>query len=179
MESTMEMLRVGRVIKRVASPLAALTLAACGAGVPHDTSADRAGIRNAALAWKAAFNAGDAAAVSALYAQDATLSPPGAPLVRGRPAIAEYFAAKVAEFSGAGLTVSDAPLGEVSVSGDLGFQWETYRITDKSGAVVDTGRLLTLLRREGGKWLIVGDTWNSNTAPGSRPAAAGGDTQSQ
>ena len=154
-----------------------VTLAACAGGAAHDTTADQAAIRAVALAWKAAFNAGDSAAVSALYAQDAVLSPPGAPLVQGRARIADYFLLKVAQFSGSGLSVEDAPLGEVSVSGDLGFQWETYRIKDQSGAVVDAGRLLTLLRREGRNWLIVGDTWNSDAAPGSRPAATSGDAE--
>ena len=40
----------------------------------------------------------------------------------------------------------------------------TYRICDLSGAVVDVGKLLTLFQRKNGKWMIVGDTWNSNVA---------------
>ena len=55
-------------------------------------------------------------------------------------------------------------LGELRSSGDLGFQWMTYRICDLSGAVVDVGKLLTLFQRKNGKWMIVGDTWNSNVA---------------
>lgn len=60
--------------------------------------------------------------------------------------------------------MQDAPLGELRSSGDLGFQWMTYRICDLSGAVVDVGKLLTLFQRKNGKWMIVGDTWNSNVA---------------
>jgi hypothetical protein len=59
-------------------------------------------------------------------------------------------------------------MGRGTVSGTLGYLWETYRIVDRSGATTDTGKLLTLYRRDAGKWLIVGDTWNSDGRPESR-----------
>src|SRR5579862_3799721 len=155
MRRTTGALRSACSLRRTAtSSVLFLTLVACSRGAPDAITPDQAAIRAVALSWKAAFNAGDAARVSTLYAHDALVSPPGAPLVQGKSAISAYFATKVAEFSSSGLQVSDAPLGGVSVSGNLGYQWETYRITDKSGAVVDSGRLLTLLRREQERWLI-------------------------
>jgi uncharacterized protein (TIGR02246 family) len=147
-------------------------LSACAGPPTPDLAADEAAIRAVSIAWKGAFNAGDAAAVSALYAQDAVLSAPGVPLVRGRPAIGLYLVKQAAAFAASGLLVSDAPLGSARASGDLGFQWETYRITDKSGAVVDAGSLLTLFERRGGKWLIIADTWNSQAGSPAQPAAA-------
>jgi uncharacterized protein (TIGR02246 family) len=147
-------------------------LSACASPATPDTAADEAAIRAVSIAWKGAFNAGDAAAVSALYAADAVLSAPGAPLVRGRPAIGQYFVRQAAAFAGSGLVVSDAPMGSSRASGDLGFQWETYQITDKSGAVVDAGSLLTLFERRDGKWLIIGDTWNSQAATPARSAGS-------
>jgi len=144
-------------------------LTACSRTVAPDTAADEAAMRTVSGAWKAAFNAGDAAAVTALYGEDAILSAPGRPVVRGRASIGEYFAKTVAEFSAAGLTVTDAPLSEVAASGDLGFQWASYEVSDKSGHVVDAGKLLTLFQRKDGKWLIIGDTWNSEVTPGEIP----------
>jgi uncharacterized protein (TIGR02246 family) len=141
-------------------------LTACAKSTAPDTTADKAAIRAVSVAWKSAYNAGDAAAVAELYAEDAVLSAPGERPLRGKSSISEYFAKKVAEFSAAGLTVADAPMGDVGVSGDLGFQWETYQVTDKSGAVVDAGKLLTLFERKNGKWMISGDTWNSDAMPG-------------
>lgn len=123
---------------------------------------DEAEIRAVSLAWKEAFNTGDTAAVLALYADDAVLAAPGAPAVLGKAAIREYFEQTIAAFKAAGLTVADAPIGDLRASGDLGFQWMTYRISDRSGAVVDAGKLLTLYQRNNGKWMIVGDTWNSD-----------------
>jgi uncharacterized protein (TIGR02246 family) len=128
------------------------------------TAADEAAIQAVSLAWKLAFNDGDPAAVMSLYAEDAVLNAPGAPAVRGRASIREYFAKTVAEFKAAGLTVTDAPMGRVGASGDLGFQWQTYTISDPAGGLADTGTLLTLFRRHDGKWLIIGDTWNSDVA---------------
>lgn len=150
-------------------------LVACSPNSIADGAADASAIRAVSLSWKSAFNAGDAAAVTALYAEDAVLSAPGMPLVRSKAAIAEYLRKTGAQFADAGLKVADAPMGNPVVSGDLGFQWETYSITNKAGSVVDSGRLLTLFRRQGGKWLIVADTWNSDAAPAtqaSRPETA-------
>ncbi len=143
----------------------ALIGAGCAQFHGEDPAADRAAIRAVSAAWKQAFNQADVQAVSELYAEDAVLAAPGLPPVQGKRAITAYFMRTVAQFAGAGVIVSDAPLGEVSVSGDLGFFWETYSIVSRSGAAVDSGKLLTLYRRTQGRWLIVADTWSS-----SRPA---------
>jgi ketosteroid isomerase-like protein len=135
---------------------------------------DDAAIRAVSAAWKEAFNAGNAAAVVSLYAEDAVLAAPGAPALRGKASISAYFARTVAEFKSAGLTVADAPLGEIVASGDLGFQWMIYRISDPSGAVVDAGKLLTLFQRRDGKWTILGDVWNSDIAPAGPAASVAG-----
>jgi uncharacterized protein (TIGR02246 family) len=128
-------------------------------------AADEAEIRAVSLAWKEAFNTGDTAAVLELYADDAVLAAPGVPAVLGKAAIGDYFRQTMAVFKAAGLIVEDAPIGELRASGDLGFQWMRYRIVATSGAVVDAGKLLTLFHRRNGKWLIVGDTWNSDLPP--------------
>ena len=134
-----------------------------------DSAADAAGVAAASLAWKETFNAGDPAAVTALYAEDAVLSAPGKPVIKGRAAIGQYFAQTAAEFATAGLAVADAPMGEAVASGDLGYQWKTYAIADRSGAVIATGQLLTLFRRTAGRWLIIADTWNPADAPAGAP----------
>lgn len=139
-------------------------LAGCCRGNLADSVADAAGVAAASIAWKQTFNAGNPAAVTALYAEDAVLSAPGKPVIRGRAAIGQYFVKTAAEFAGAGLTVADAPMGEAAASGDLGYQWKTYTISDRAGAVVGSGQLLTLFRRTAGRWLIIGDTWNPDGA---------------
>ncbi len=143
--------------------LLGLALVAC-TRTAAPAAAGEAALDAVSSAWKRAYNAGDFGAVTGLYADDAVLSAPGLPVVMGKAAIGEYFSRLGPAFSQGGLTVTDAPLGRAGTSGDLGFQWKTYRILDRSGAVIDEGKLLTLFRRSGTRWLIIGDTWNSDRA---------------
>jgi ketosteroid isomerase-like protein len=155
--------------RRATGGLRGALLALLGAGLVACSGADRAaadaGIEAVSRAWKQAYNAGDFHAVTELYADDAVLSAPGLPVVMGKAAIGAYFSRLAPVFAHAQLTVMDAPLGRAGTSGNLGFQWKTYRILDKSGSVVDAGKLLTLFRRDGARWQIIGDTWNSDNAP--------------
>ncbi|MBS0378522.1 MAG: SgcJ/EcaC family oxidoreductase [Proteobacteria bacterium] len=146
-----------------------LFIVLAGCGNVHECSRDAPSIEAVSAAWKQAFNARDAEAVAKLYAPDAILAAPGLAPVRGREAIAAYFRQTVAGFASAGVTVADAPMGASGTSGNLGYDWKTYVITNASGTVVDRGKLLTLYRRDHGHWLISGDTWNSDLAPPRAP----------
>ncbi|MDF1604918.1 DUF4440 domain-containing protein [Nocardioides sp. YIM 152315] len=128
--------------------------------MPTDPSAEQQAITRVSLAWKAAYNDRDLDAVTDLYAAEALLSAPGLPLVVGREDIAGFFAERFGSGAPA-LTVEDEPYGEVVTSGDLGWQWQTYRVRDRAGAEVGSGQLLTLFRRVDGRWRIAGDTWNA------------------
>lgn len=55
---------------------------------------------------------------------------------------------------------------------DLTWQWGTYQNNDKSGAAVDAGKYLTVFQRRDEKWMIIRDTWNSDTAPAAAAALA-------
>lgn len=67
----------------LAVSLAALTACAKTAPPAQDTAADETSVRAAGTARDNAYNAGDGAAVAAQYAEDAVLSAPGTPAVRG------------------------------------------------------------------------------------------------
>ena len=148
----------------VAAGLLALAGCAKPATAP-DTAADEAAIRAVNPEWFAAHQAGDADRLAALYAEDAVLSIPGAPPVRGRPAIREAFAAEVAAMTAAGLKNNQGASPEFGVSGDLGWEWNTFTVTDQAGATVDTGKYVTVYARRDAKWLIIRDIWNSDTPP--------------
>ena len=149
-------------------------LAACAKTAPPTTATagEEAAIRAVNVAWNKAYNAGDGAAVAALYAEDAVLNAPGAPMVRGKASITEYYVKDAAGFATTGFTVADDPVGDVGQSGDLAWQSGTYKNTDKSGATVDSGKFLTVFQRKDGKWMIIRDTWNSDTAPATHVATA-------
>lgn len=147
-----------------------VALAGCARTAPPvDTAADEAAIRAMNPAWFTAYNAGDADGVAALYADDAVLNIPGAPAARGRAAIREALAKDIAATAAAGLTNNQGPSPEFGVSGDLGWEWNTFTITDQSGATIDTGKYVTVYGKKDGKWLIIRDIWNSD-APPAAPA---------
>jgi ketosteroid isomerase-like protein len=137
------------------------------AGFAHAASAasaDEAAIRAQSASWEKAYNGGDAKAVAALYAEDALLLPPGASSVRGRAAILDYFTKDVAGSKAAGAVFALNPKTDVGVSGDMGWESGTYKVTVK-GAVVETGKFLSVSLKKGGKWLYLRDTWNADAPP--------------
>ena len=162
-----------RYLAFITAGLIALTGCAKTASPPvADVAADEAAIRAINPQWFKAYAAGDADAIAALYAEDAVLSPPGAPPARGRAAIREYLAGDVAASKAAGASFNPGPSPEFGVSGDLGCEWNTFQVTDSSGATVDTGKYVTVYGRKEGKWAIVRDIWNSDAAPAAANAEA-------
>jgi|SRR5580693_3222716 uncharacterized protein (TIGR02246 family) len=143
--------------------LSFVALAACAQTAPPAAKVSDDTLRATNVAWNKAYNAGDGEALAALYAEDAVLSAPGAPPVRGRTAIREYYLKDAPAFAASGLTAADDPAIDVGQSGDLAWESGTYKVTDKSGAAVDTGKFLSVLRRKDAKWMIIRDTWNSDT----------------
>jgi len=141
--------------------LAGYTAAASAAAA----STDEAAIHAITQAWVKAYNAADANAVSALYAEQAVLLPPGAKAAKGKAAIQAYFAKDTAESAKAGVTFSVDPKSDVGTSGDLAWESGAYAVKAKSGASVEIGKYLTVYKKSGGKWLIIRDTWNSDAPP--------------
>jgi len=132
-------------------------------------SADEAAVLAIDQSWLKAYNAYDAKAVAALYAEDAILLPPGAPRQSGRAAILAFFTKDVADSKAAGAVFAINPGSDAGISGDLGWASGTYKVTVK-GAVVETGKFLSVSRKKDGKWLYLRDTWNQDAPPA--PAAA-------
>ncbi len=123
-------------------------------------------------AWVKAYNAGQLENVVALYAEDATLYPPGVAPVRGRAAIHAFFEGDMAGFAKTGLLFALGEHPDGGVSGDMGWSAGTWTLKDKTGQVVDTGWYFSVSRRVGGKWLYVRDSWNSDKpAAPAAPAA--------
>ena len=144
------------------------------AGFVHaasSTSADEAAIRAQTTSWEKAYNGGDAKAVAALYADDALLLPPGASGVSGRAAILAFFTKDIADSTAAGAVFVVDPKTDVGVSGNMGWESGTYKVTVK-GAVVETGKFLSVSRKKDGKWLYLRDTWNADAPPAPSAAPA-------
>jgi uncharacterized protein (TIGR02246 family) len=127
-------------------------------------SSDEAAIRAQTASWEKAYNGGDAKGVAAQYAEDALLLPPGASAVSGRPAILDYFTKDIAGSKAAGVVFVISARTDVGVSGNMGWESGTYKVTVK-GAVVETGKFLSVSRKKDGKWQYIRDTWNADATP--------------
>lgn len=138
---------------------------------PPASAADEAAIRAQSMSWAKAYNGGDAAGVAAQYADDALLLPPGAPGVRGRAAIQAFFVKDIAGSKAAGVVFNINPRTDVGVSGNTGWESGTYTATIK-GAVVESGKFLSVSRKKDGKWHYLRDTWNADAPPAPPEPAA-------
>ena len=107
-------------------------------------------------AFVTAFLAGDSAAISGLYTEDAQVIAPGSPVATGRPAIAAFWQGSIE--SG----VADVALETAAVesAGDLAYETGTVRLVAKDGAVTEA-RYVVVWKRVGEQWLLHRDIWNS------------------
>jgi len=146
-------------------------LACSGSAFAADTAADVKAMHDVDQAWLKAYNAADGEALAALYAENAILMPPGAPAAHGRAAIRAYLTADSAAAQKAGVTFHLAANSDGGANGDMGWVSGTYSVTDKSGKVVETGKYLSVSKKEGGKWRYIRDTWNADGAAPAESAA--------
>ena len=145
------------------SLLSALMLFAVDAWAA-DAATDAKALQAVDQVWVKAYNANDAATAADQYDENAILMPPGAPSAHGRAAIRAFLTSDMAASAKAGVTfhLGDKPDG--GVAGDMGWVSGTYSITDKAGKVAETGKYLSVSRKQNGKWLYVRDTWNADAA---------------
>lgn len=119
-----------------------------------DPAAARAQIEQVRDTWGAAADRDDAAAVAALYAQDAIFVGTETREVRGRSAIQETWAE---QFPISNVTRIDSK--DLTVSGDVAYDYGefTQQVTPPNApAQTINGHYLVILRRQGdGSWKIV------------------------
>ena len=150
-----------------------IALSACApASSPAvDTTADEAALKAATLTWLEAYDAGDVEKMVALYAEDAVLMPPHAPVANGHAAIRAFLTADTAGAKAAGIRLVPGT-STAGVAGDTGWESGSYTATDTSGATVDSGSYMSVSRKANGKWLYVRDTYNSDRPLPAPPPAA-------
>jgi uncharacterized protein (TIGR02246 family) len=120
---------------------------------------DKATIQKLNDAWTAAFNKGDAAAVAAMYTEDAYVLPPGAEMVRGRAAIEAFWRQAAHQLGDAKLTTIDVlPLG-LQAAREIG----TVSLKTKTQPPQEIiAKYAVVWRKLGDKWKLATDIWNSN-----------------
>ncbi len=108
--------------------------------------------------WRDAYNAGDASAVAALYAEDGMFMSPNAETAKGHKAIEARVKTLMTELPGK-LSVVTVHTGS---SGDLGFAQGTYSFVGDDGNTTDNGKWVLVLKKVKGKWYIQHDIFNSD-----------------
>jgi ketosteroid isomerase-like protein len=149
----------GRMTPRITMALMALALASPLTVAAQAGKDFRAEVEKQDKAWEKAYNAGDAAAVTALYAKDAVVMAPGAEPASGSAAIQKFFEADVKGGAKNTLTTEEG-IG----FGDYMVGRGKWVATSAEGKHLDHGQYLTLYKKEGGGWKILRDTWNSSMA---------------
>jgi uncharacterized protein (TIGR02246 family) len=107
--------------------------------------------------WGAAFNKGDAAAVAAMYTDDAYVLPAGAPVVHGRDDIQKFWGAAMQQLSDVKCTAVDVkPLGR-SGAREIGTcSFKTKGATPQDGAL----KYAVVWQKVNGQWMLNTDIWN-------------------
>jgi uncharacterized protein (TIGR02246 family) len=120
---------------------------------------DKATIEKLNDQWTAAFNKGDAAAVAALYTEDAYVLPPGAEMVKGRAGIEAFWRQAAQQMGDAKLTTLDVqPLGPEAAR-EIG----TVTLKTKSQPAQEiAAKYVVVWRKAGGGWKLATDIWNTN-----------------
>lgn len=139
---------------------ALLALPSSALGQRH-ADADAA-IRAGSQRWAAAWNAGDAAALAALYAADAVVMAPGAEPAKGRAAIEKHFERDLEAAAGGQNKIETL---EVMAADDWAVEVGTYVASGADGSHVDHGRYIAVWKKVDDTWMLYRDIWNSSMTP--------------
>ena len=124
----------------------------------------RKAIEKVNLEFGEGFRRGDAAAVAALYTDDAVLLPPNSEIIRGRQGIEKFWREAIQK----GLKDVVMTTVELSVSGDTIHVIGNYtvKIREKGQKLVEEkGKYLIIGKRTAAGWKAHRDIWNSNMPP--------------
>lgn len=128
----------------------ALTTGACG-GSQQGPEA----VTESTAAWTKAFNAGDAAALAALYTDDARSLPPSGPPLVGRSSLESYWRDDIGQ---GGATTTLTPV-DTTALGDLVLVEGTYQVSGKGGLALADGQYQQLWARAGDQWRVHREMW--------------------
>ncbi len=137
-------------------------LVSCTTAPPPDTSAeDLQAINAIRMQWVDAFNQGDAAAVAALYTEEAKRLPPNSQMIVGRESIQADLQSNI----DAGVGNIQVTAQELYVNGDMAHDVGKFTFTiqpEEGEAISNSGKYVTIMKRENCTWKIDVQIWNSS-----------------
>ncbi|MBX2891659.1 MAG: nuclear transport factor 2 family protein [Saprospiraceae bacterium] len=138
--------------------------ASCQQTPPSPAAPDLAKIRTEIQAMENAYavamNAKDAGAIVVYYADDAVSLPNNAPILSGKEAILNDLKNQIA--SDTSKTTASFEVMDVFAAGDLVVETGKSTFKDVSGAVVRTGKYMSLFEKRDGKYVCIRDIYNDD-----------------
>ncbi|HLE63418.1 MAG TPA: DUF4440 domain-containing protein [Pyrinomonadaceae bacterium] len=125
----------------------------------------RNAIEAANKAFVASFNSGSAAAVAAMYTSDAQLLPPNSPMIGNHQGIQSFWQNLIT----AGIKVVRLETKVVEACGDTAYEVGGYEFTIPTaagGTVTDHGKYVVIWKKQGRRWKLAQDIWNTNAPAG-------------
>ncbi len=145
--------------------LSVIILASCAQGGPTDVTEE---IRAANVEFMAAFDAHDAARLTAVYSSDATLYPPQSEAITGAENIQAFWQAGFDAGLGSGVIHTDT----ATAYGDTAIENGTFEIYAADGSLIDKGKFIGIWKKVEGVWKFHNDIWNSSMPVPEPPAPA-------
>lgn len=154
---------------RMLAVLLSLTAAMPALGAPKEVVK---AIRAIDIEFAAASSRKDAAALAALYAEDAVVMPPNGAPVRGRAAIE----ALMKSYFDEGVTAIEVTTQSIEFHGDVALELADYSVTVTPPGKApikgwDQGKSMVVYKKSKGKWRMYRDIWNSSLPPAPSMAA--------
>jgi uncharacterized protein (TIGR02246 family) len=122
-------------------------------------------IEAALVTFEEAYNSGDAAAVAALYTEDAALLPPDMARMDGKEAVQSFWQGAM----DSGLENLRLETVEVEESGDIAYEVGnfTLAVPSQDGAPADVNGKYIVVWKKGpdGTWRLHRDIWNTDPTP--------------
>lgn len=124
------------------------------AGEPHDA------IVEMEKGFVATFMKGDAAGLAALYTEDGQVLPPNSDFVNGREAIQGMWQS----FMEMGIKGLKLETVEVEGCENMASEVGKYTLEGEDGQVLDQGKYIVIWKKEGDKWMMHRDIFNTSMA---------------
>jgi uncharacterized protein (TIGR02246 family) len=114
--------------------------------------------------FMASFARGDAAGMAALYTTNGQLLPTHSDFVTGTKAIQGFWQAVI------DMGIKEATLETLEVEGhnETAYEVGKFTLRGSAGQVLDRGKYVVIWKREGGRWKLHRDIWNTSM-PATEP----------
>ena len=126
------------------------------AAFPATAENVKSSIDQANQVFSAAFAKGDAAGLASLYTEQATILPPGAPMMKGRKNIEAFWRQAMSSLKNLQLKAVDVESFGTAHAREIG------TFTADAGKQPVTGKYVVIWKKSGKSWRLDTDIWNTD-----------------